>query len=62
MQDYFLFKQEAYMFLKHGGGYILSIIPCPNPAADPSSSDVHSLVTKTSWQYDLSYTVIVEGR
>jgi hypothetical protein len=31
-------KMKNYLFLKHGGGYILGLIPCPDPAVDPSST------------------------
>ncbi|KAG1876724.1 hypothetical protein DFJ58DRAFT_649367, partial [Suillus subalutaceus] len=29
---------KNYLFLKHGGGYILGLIPRPAPAVDPSSA------------------------
>jgi hypothetical protein len=29
---------QNYLFLKHGGVYILGLIPRPDPAADPSSA------------------------
>ncbi|KAG2062916.1 hypothetical protein BDR04DRAFT_1206204, partial [Suillus decipiens] len=31
-------KMQNYLLLKHGGGYILGVIPRPNPSVDPSSA------------------------
>jgi hypothetical protein len=31
-------RMQNYLLLKHGGGYILGIVTCPDPSLDPSSA------------------------